>query len=77
MDEQPALYPDLARWFHLLTEPREYELDARHALDMLGKAIGEQPQHGLVARGPTDLRRSVRARRGQLPHHGGGPTRCG
>jgi SAM-dependent methyltransferase len=43
MDEQPLLYEDLAPWFHLLTAPEDYALDAEHALRALTEAIGEPP----------------------------------
>ena len=43
-DDQLPLYTDLASWFHLLTAPEDYELDARHALDTLSKTIGEPPR---------------------------------
>jgi hypothetical protein len=43
-DDQPQLYTELAPWFHLLTAPEDYELDARHALDVLAEAIGEPPR---------------------------------
>jgi SAM-dependent methyltransferase len=42
--EQHPLYTDLAPWFHLLTAPEDYELDARHAFDVLTEAIGEPPR---------------------------------
>jgi hypothetical protein len=42
-DEQHELYTDLAPWFHLLTAPEDYELDAQHALDVLTGTIGEPP----------------------------------
>jgi SAM-dependent methyltransferase len=41
--EQPHLYADLAPWFHLLTAPEDYALDAEHALASLTEAIGEPP----------------------------------
>jgi SAM-dependent methyltransferase len=40
---QPALYGELAPWFHLLSAPSDYEIGARHALDVLTEAIGEPP----------------------------------
>ena len=43
-DDQLPLYTELAPWFHLLTAPEDYELDARHALDVLTEAIGEPPR---------------------------------
>jgi SAM-dependent methyltransferase len=43
VDKQPALYTDLAPWFHLLTAPEDYEREARHALDVLAEAIGGPP----------------------------------
>ncbi len=43
-DDQLPLYTELAPWFHLLTAPEDYELDARHALDVLAEAIGEPPR---------------------------------
>ena len=43
-DDQHPLYTDLAPWFHLLTAPEDYELDARHALDVLTEAIGRPPR---------------------------------
>ena len=43
-DHQLPLYTELAPWFHLLTAPEDYELDARHALDVLTQAIGEPPR---------------------------------
>ena len=39
-----SLYTSLAPWFHLLTAPEDYELDARHALDVLTATIGEPPR---------------------------------
>ena len=43
-DDQHPLYTELADWFHLLTAPEDYELDARHALEMLTEAIGDSPR---------------------------------
>lgn len=43
-DDQHALYTDLAPWFHLLTAPEGYELDARHAFDVLTETSGEPPR---------------------------------
>jgi SAM-dependent methyltransferase len=43
-DDQHPLYTVHASWFHLLTAPEDYELDARHALDVLTEAIGEPPR---------------------------------
>ena len=40
---QHPLYVELAPWFHLLTAPEDYELDARHALGVLTETIGEPP----------------------------------
>ena len=40
-DDRHPLYTTLAPWFHLLTAPEDYELDARHALDVLTETIGE------------------------------------
>ncbi len=42
--DQLPLYTELAPWFHLLTAPEDYALDAGHALDVLTEAIGEPPQ---------------------------------
>jgi SAM-dependent methyltransferase len=42
-EPQHPLYTDLAPWFHLLTAPEDYELDARHAFGLLTEAIGEPP----------------------------------
>jgi SAM-dependent methyltransferase len=42
--DQHPLYTDLAPWFHLLTSPEDYGLDARHALDVLAETIGEPPR---------------------------------
>src|SRR5688572_16992961 len=39
-----TLYTDLAPWFHLLTAPENYELDARHALEVLTETIGAPPR---------------------------------
>jgi SAM-dependent methyltransferase len=39
----PALYGELAPWFHLLTAPSDYEIGARHAFEVLTEAIGEPP----------------------------------
>ena len=39
-----TLYTDLAPWFHLLTAPEDYELEARHALDALTATISEPPR---------------------------------
>ena len=43
-DELPALYRELAPWFHLLTAPAEYADEATEALRLLTRAIGEPPQ---------------------------------
>jgi SAM-dependent methyltransferase len=43
-DDQLPLYTELAAWFHLLTAPEDYELDARHALDVLTGTIGTRPR---------------------------------
>jgi SAM-dependent methyltransferase len=43
-DDRHELYTDLAPWFHLLTAPEDYELDARHALDVLTETMGERPR---------------------------------
>jgi SAM-dependent methyltransferase len=43
-DDQLPLYTELAPWFHLLTAPEDYELEARHALDVLADTIGEPPR---------------------------------
>ncbi len=42
-DRRQRLYTDLAPWFHLLTAPEDYELDARHALEVLTETIGAPP----------------------------------
>src|SRR5687767_7764594 len=42
-EEQPHLYTDLARWFHLLTAPADYAPAAAQALAALTEAIGEPP----------------------------------
>lgn len=43
-DDTHILYTTLAPWFHLLTAPEDYELDARHAIDVLTETIGEPPR---------------------------------
>lgn len=43
-DDRLPLYSELAPWFHRLTAPEDYELDARHALDVLTESIGEPPR---------------------------------
>jgi SAM-dependent methyltransferase len=43
-DGSHTLYTALAPWFHLLTAPEDYELDARFALDVLTETIGERPR---------------------------------
>jgi SAM-dependent methyltransferase len=40
---QPHLYEDLAPWFHLLTAPEDYALDAEHVLRVLTETIGRAP----------------------------------
>jgi SAM-dependent methyltransferase len=42
--QQPLLYRDLAPWFHLLTAPEDYIVDAQHALQVLTDRIGEPPR---------------------------------
>jgi SAM-dependent methyltransferase len=43
-EPMPLLYGDLAPWFHLLTAPEDYALDAAHALRTLTEAIGDAPR---------------------------------
>ena len=43
-ERQPVLYSDLAPWFHLLTAPEDYELEARFAFELLTETIGEPPR---------------------------------
>lgn len=40
---EPLLYEDLAPWFHLLTAPEDYALDAEHVLAVLTETIGRAP----------------------------------
>lgn len=42
-EAQPVLYGELAPWFHLMTSPDEYVLEAGHAFTALSETIGEPP----------------------------------
>jgi SAM-dependent methyltransferase len=44
MPDEPLLYGDLAPWFHLLTAPEDYALDAAFVLSVLTDAIGAAPR---------------------------------
>jgi len=39
MPELPAMYDELAPWFHLLTSPSDYEEEAEHLLGLLRDAV--------------------------------------